>query len=123
MANVLIVDDALFMRKMLADLISKHGHPIVGEAANAKDAIKQYKRLKPDVVTLDLIMPEEDDINTQTAVKTIKAMNKHVKIIIVSAVGQDEVVEELLNIGADAFIIKPFKDVQVIDVIESFDKL
>lgn len=118
MANVLIVDDAMFMRKMLADILSKKGHQIVGEGANAKEAIELYKTLQPDLMTLDLIMPEVDNIDTRQAIESIKQFDEHAKIIIVSAMGQQGIIKELFEAGANDFIIKPFQDTQVIEAVE-----
>ena len=76
MANILIVDDALFMRKILADIFIEAGHKIIGEAENAKEAVELYKKLKPDIVTMDIIMPEIGGIDTRKAIKLILKSNK-----------------------------------------------
>ncbi len=117
MARILIVDDALFMRKMLSDILSEQGHDIIGEATNAKDAIELYKQLKPDLVTLDIIMPEIDGVTSLHAIKAIKSMDSNAIIIMVSAMGQQSVVAESIHAGATDFIIKPFQKTDVINAV------
>lgn len=109
MAKVLIVDDAVFMRKMLGDILTKDGHKIVGEAENAKEAVEFYKKLKPDVVTLDIIMPEVDRMDATKAIKEIITFDKEANILMVSAMGQQELVVESIQAGAKDFIVKPFQ--------------
>lgn len=113
MANVLIVDDAIFMRKMLSDILSKDGHKVVGEAENAKEAVELYSQLKPDVVTLDIIMPEINGVDAINAIRKITEKDKKAKIVMVSAMGQQEQVVEAIQAGAKEFIVKPFQPSQV----------
>ena len=117
MANIIVVDDAIFMRKMLSDILSKDGHEIVGEAENAKEAIALYQKLNPDVVTMDLIMPEIDGTDVMKAIKEILNFDKNAKIIMVSAMGQQELVVESIQAGAKDFIIKPFQPSSVTDAV------
>ena len=117
MANILIVDDALFMRKILSDIFSEAGHKIVGEAENAKEAIELYKKLKPDIVTMDIIMPEIGGIDTLKAIKQILKSDKDAKIVIVSAMGQQDMVVESIQAGAKDFIVKPFQRSQITEAI------
>lgn len=117
MANILIVDDALFMRKILSDILSEEGHKIVGEAENAKEAIELYKKLKPDIVTMDIIMPEIDGINTLKAIKQILKSDKDARIVIVSAMGQQEMVVESIQAGAKDFVVKPFQRSRITESI------
>jgi len=117
MARILIVDDALFMRRMLSDILSEAGHEIVGEAANAKEATALYTQLKPDLITLDIIMPEIDGMTTLDAIKKIKSVDENAKIIMVSAMGQQSVVAESIQAGAKDFIIKPFQKINVINAV------
>jgi two-component system chemotaxis response regulator CheY len=117
MARVLIVDDAAFMRMMLKDILTKNGFEVVGEAVNGQDAIEKYNELQPDVVTMDITMPEMDGI---TAVKKIRAINPQAKIIMCSAMGQQPMVLEAIQSGAKDFIVKPF---QADRVIESISKV
>lgn len=119
MAKILVVDDALFMRKMLSDLLIKEGHEIIGQAENAKTAIEQYKKLSPDLVTMDVIMPEIDGITTLEAISDILEANKNAKIIMVSAMGQQDIISEMIQAGAKDFIIKPFNAEDVVKVIQN----
>ena len=117
MANVLVVDDALFMRKMLSDILVKDGHRVVGEAENAKEAVTLYKKLKPDVMTLDMVMPEVDKMNALQAIQEILALDQGAKIVMVSAMGQQELVVQSIRAGAKDFIVKPFEPKQVTDAV------
>ena len=109
MAKVLVVDDALFMRKMLIDILKKEGFEVCGEAENGKDAIEQYKQLKPDLVTMDIVMPKMDEVDGIGAVREIMKMDPQAKIIMVSAMGQHVLVVEAIQAGAKDFITKPFQ--------------
>ena len=113
MAKILIVDDALFMRKILADIFSEAGHKIVGEAENAKEAVELFKKLKPDIVTMDIIMPEIDGISTLKAIKHILKSDKDAKIVIVSAMGQQDMVVESIQAGAKDFVVKPLSLIHI----------
>jgi len=117
MAKIIIVDDALFMRKLLSSILKKGGHDIIGEGENAKEAIDLYGKLKPDLLTLDIIMPELDGINSMIAIKKIKALNQQAKIIMVSAMGQQNIITDSLAAGASDFIIKPFQEKNVIAAV------
>ena len=119
MANILIVDDSKFMRKMLSDILTEQGHQIVGEAENAREAEDLYKKLKPDLVTLDIIMPK---VEGEEAIDALKAMIKddsQAKVLMVSAMGQEEVVKECLKVGAKDFIVKPFQPSEVAGVVKA----
>ncbi|WP_100373589.1 response regulator [Bacillus sp. FJAT-45037] len=117
MASVLIVDDAAFMRMMIKDILSKNGFEIVGEAANGQEAVNQYKELKPDLVTMDITMPEMDGIQ---ALKAIKEQDASAKVIMCSAMGQQSMVIDAIQSGAKDFIVKPF---QADRVLESINKV
>ena len=117
MANVLIVDDAIFMRKMLSDILTKEGHQVVGEAENAKEAVELYGKLKPDVMTLDIVMPEVSGVDAMSAIRKIRETDKKAKIVMVSAMGQQEQVVEAIQAGAKEFIVKPFQPSQVITAV------
>ena len=119
MANIMIVDDSKFMRKMLSDILTEEGHQIVGEAENAEEATELYKRLKPDLVTLDIIMPGLKEDDTTSALKSMTSVNPKAKVVIVSAMGQQEVVEECMQAGAKDFIVKPFQPANVAKVVKS----
>ncbi len=116
MAKILIADDSKFMRKMLTDILTAEGHQIIGESENARETIELYKKLKPDLLTLDIIMPLVEGIETLSALKAIIEENPQAKVVMVSALGQEDVVEECIQAGAKAFIIKPFKSSKVAEV-------
>jgi len=118
MADILIVDDSKFMRKMLSDILIEEGHRIAGEAENAKEATELYKQLKPELVTLDIIMPEIEGIDAVSALKEMIKVNPRVKVVIVSAMDQQEVVEECIRAGAKDFIVKPFQPSHVAGVVQ-----
>ena len=105
MANIMVVDDAAFVRMMLKDILTKGGHQIIGEAANGIDAIKQYTKLKPDLVTMDITMPEMEGID---ALKIIKQNDPEAKVIMCSAIGQQLMVEQAIQSGAKDYFVKPF---------------
>jgi two-component system chemotaxis response regulator CheY len=114
--RILIADDAAFMRRVLKDMLSKHGFEVVGEAQNGVEAVVKYKELKPDLVTLDITMPEKDGIQ---ALKEIISFDKNAKIIMMSAMGQEAFVKEAVLNGAKDFIVKPFKEDMVIQRISN----
>ncbi|OQX81164.1 MAG: two-component system response regulator [Candidatus Omnitrophica bacterium 4484_70.1] len=118
MAKVLIVDDALFMRKMLADILVKEGFTICGEAENGKEAVEKYKQLKPDLVTMDIVMPKMEEVDGIAAVKEIMKIDPQAKIVMVSAMGQHALVVEAIQAGAKDFIVKPFQPSRVIEAIK-----
>ncbi|UOE93261.1 MULTISPECIES: response regulator [Bacillaceae] len=115
MASVLIVDDAAFMRMMIKDILSKNDFEIAGEAANGAEAIEKYKELKPDLVTMDITMPEKDGIQ---ALKEIKEIDGNAKIIMCSAMGQQSMVIDAIQSGAKDFVVKPFQADRVIEAIK-----
>ena len=104
--NILLVDDAAFMRMMLKDILTKNGYNVVGEAENGAQAVEKYKELKPNLVVMDITMPELDGIQ---AAKAIKAEDANALIIMCSAMGQQAMVIEAIQAGAKDFIVKPFK--------------
>lgn len=114
MARVLITDDAAFMRMMLKDILIKGGYDVVGEAINGADAIEKYKELKPDLVTLDITMPEMDGIS---ACQGIMDYDHNAKCVMCSAMGQQAMVLSAIKAGAKDFIVKPFKAERVIEAI------
>ena len=114
--KVLVVDDAAFMRMMIKDILRKGGYEVVGEAEDGSKAVEKYKELRPDLVTMDITMPDMDGI---TAVKEIKKLDATAKIIMCSAMGQQEVVLDAVKAGAVDFIVKPFQPERV---LESFNR-
>jgi two-component system, chemotaxis family, chemotaxis protein CheY len=114
MKRVLIVDDAAFMRMSLKTMLEKNGFEVVGEAENGLVGVNKYKSLKPDLVTMDITMPEMDGIN---ALRAIKAVDPDAKIIMITAIGQEPMVRDAIMSGAKGFIVKPFKEEGVINSI------
>jgi len=112
-ARLLIVDDAAFTRRMLTDMLSGQ-HEIIGEASNGLEAIEQYKRLKPDIVTMDITMPVMHGID---AMREILNYDEEAKVLICSAVGHRQKVLEAMQTGALDFVIKPFQKEQILDAI------
>ncbi|MGH4121146.1 response regulator [Clostridium sp.] len=115
MAKVLIVDDAAFMRMMIKDILEKNGFNVIGEANNGIKAVELYKVERPDVVTMDITMPDMDGIE---AVKAIKAFDPTAKIIMCSAMGQQSMVMDAIRAGARDFIVKPFQADRVLEAIK-----
>lgn len=109
--KVLIVDDAIFMRMKLKDILEKNGYEVVGEAQNGLEAIEKYKSERPDLVTMDITMPEMDGV---AALKGIKAFDGSAKVVMCSAMGQQTMVMEAIQAGAIDFIVKPFDSDRVI---------
>ena len=114
MARVLIVDDAAFMRKMLGDVLAKGGHEVIGEGANGTEAITQYQAMRPDIMTLDITMPEKDGL---AALREILTLEPGAKIVMCSALGQESKVLEAIKSGAKDFVVKPFQPDRVLDAI------
>lgn len=109
MANrILVVDDAAFMRMMIKDILEKNGFEVVGEAENGAQAIEKYKELEPDLVTMDITMPEMDGI---TALKEIRQMDSEAKVIMCSAMGQQAMVIDAIQAGAKDFIVNLSKQI------------
>jgi len=112
--RVLIVDDAAFMRMMIRDILTKNGFEVAGEAENGQRAVEMYQELRPDVVTMDITMPEMDGI---TAVKEIKKRDPGARVIMCSAMGQQMMVMEAIQAGALDFIVKPFQQERVLQAL------
>lgn len=112
--KVLIVDDAAFMRMMIKDILTNNGFQVIGEANNGIKAVELYKKERPDLVTMDITMPDMDGI---TAVKEIRKMDPSAKIIMCSALGQQSMVMEAIQSGAKDFIVKPFQPDRVLESI------
>ncbi|MCT8976701.1 response regulator [Clostridium sp. CX1] len=111
MATVLVVDDAAFMRMMLKNMLIKNGFEVVAEAEDGEKAVEMYKQYKPDLVTMDITMPDMDGIE---AVEQIKLVDSSAKIVMCSAMGQQAMVLNAIKAGAKDFIIKPFEEERVI---------
>lgn len=113
MAKVLVTDDAAFMRMMIKDILMKQGHEVY-EANNGLDLLQKYPEIKPDVVTLDITMPEMDGLQ---AVKELKKIDPDAKIIMCSAMGQQVMVMEAVQNGAIDFLVKPFQPERVVEAV------
>ena len=114
MARVLVVDDAAFMRKMVGDALAKGGHEVVGEAGNGVEALSQFQALKPDLLTLDITMPEKDGL---AALAEIVAADPSARVVMCSALGQESKVLEAIKLGAKDFVVKPFQPARVIEAV------
>ena len=117
--KILVVDDSYYMRTMLKNLLADAGHDIVGEAANGEDALRLAKSLSPDMITLDVILPDTTGLEV---LKEIKKDQPNLKVVIVSAVGQELVVNEAIQNGAIAYIVKPFNEEKVLEVVDNVFK-
>lgn len=112
--RILIVDDAAFMRMMIRDILSKNGFEVVGEAQDGAQAVEKFKELHPDLITMDITMPEMDGI---AALKEIKSIDPNAKVIMCSAMGQQAMVIDAIQAGAKDFIVKPFQSDRVVEAI------
>jgi two-component system chemotaxis response regulator CheY len=115
MPKVLIVDDTAFMRKLLRNILFSAGLDVAGEAENGKEAVELFKQHKPDLVTMDIIMPEMNGIE---ALKKIKSIEPNAKVIMCTAVGQEQMVKAAIKLGAKGYIIKPFQAPKVIEEVK-----
>ncbi|MDD2421208.1 MAG: response regulator [Heliobacteriaceae bacterium] len=116
MKRVLVVDDALFMRHMIKMILDNNRFQVVGEAENGLEAAQKYNELRPDLVTMDITMPEVDGIG---AVKLIKKMDPQAKIVMISAMGQERFVKDAILAGASGFLVKPFSEEKVVQVLNA----
>lgn len=112
----MIVDDGAFMRVLIRGMLEKNGYAVVGEAENGRVAVQKYGELRPDVVTMDITMPEMNGIE---ALKEIIAIDPGANVVMVSAMGQDEFVKEAIDSGAKSFVVKPFDESGLISVLEA----
>jgi len=123
MTKIMIVDDAAFMRQMLTKILVAEGFEICVEASNAKEAVEKYKRFKPDLVTMDIVMPMMEELDGIGAVREIIKFDPNAKILIVSAMAQQSLVVEAMRTGAKDFVTKPFQPSQVIEGIKNILKI
>jgi two-component system chemotaxis response regulator CheY len=112
--RILIVDDAAFMRMMIRDILGKEGFELF-EATNGKEAVERYQELKPDLVTMDITMPEMDGIS---ALRAIRATDPKARVLMVSAMGQQKMIMEALEAGALDFLVKPFQPTKVVTTVQ-----
>ncbi|RNC29386.1 MAG: Chemotaxis protein CheY [Candidatus Dichloromethanomonas elyunquensis] len=116
MAKILIVDDSLIVRMNLRKILTESGHEVVAEASNGEEACQKYAETKPELVTLDITMPKMDGIE---ALSTICQEDKKANVIMISALGQEAKILEALDKGAKQYIIKPFKNHEVLEKIDT----
>jgi two-component system chemotaxis response regulator CheY len=116
MGRILIVDDTLFMRTLLKNILFSGGHDIVGEAGDGDEAVAKYKDLKPDLVTMDVVMPK---VNGIEALKQIRAMDPGARVVMCTAVGQEQMVKLAIKTGAKGYIVKPFQAPKVLEEIKN----
>ena len=114
-ARILIADDASFMRQMIREIIEPEGYEVVGEATNGIEAVEQFLELRPDLVTMDIVMPKRSGID---AVKGILSSDPQAVVVMCSALGQESLVMEALQAGAKDFIVKPFKPEAVLSTLD-----
>ena len=117
MKTVLVVDDSSLMRRLIKNIVTKNGYNVIGEAVNGKLGVEKFKELKPDIVTLDMVM---DEMNGLEALKLIIEENPDANVIMVSSMGQEVIVRDAIVAGAKNFLLKPFDEKQVVD---AFSKL
>jgi len=119
MAKILIVDDAKIMRMSIKNMLNDLGHKVIGEASSGYSAIEEYKRLKPEIVTMDITMPQENDIaDGIEAVKQIMAFDKNAKIVMITSHGEQEKVIKAIQSGASNYLLKPLKMDRLKEVLD-----
>ena len=114
-ANILIVDDSTYLRVMIKKILRKLGHTIIAEANNGEEALVAYKQHRPDLVTMDIVMPK---LNGLVAVKQILQMDSTANIIIVTALGHEPMIRQAIKLGAKDFVIKPFKQDELVKAVD-----
>lgn len=114
--RILIVDDSFYMRTMLKNMLTDAGYEVVGEAANGQQALEMTTATNPDLITLDVILPDNTGLDV---LKGIRQVNPTVQVVMCSAVGQEVIVNEALESGATAYIVKPFSEEKVLEIVSS----
>ncbi len=113
--TVLVCDDAIFMRTMISDILSQAGYEIIGEAETGVQAVEKYKQLNPDLVTMDIVMPDMGGID---AVREIVKVDPNARVLMCSAMGQQALVVEAIQAGAKDFVVKPFQPSRVLEAVQ-----
>ncbi|MEB3222942.1 MAG: response regulator [Candidatus Sericytochromatia bacterium] len=114
MSKILVVDDAAFMRKMIRDILARNGFEVCGEASNGLEAIQRFREQEPDLVLMDITMPELDGLS---ALREIRRTHPSASVIVCSAMGQQQLVVEAIEQGARDFVVKPFHADRVLDAV------
>lgn len=114
-STVLVCDDAVFMRTMISDILTQAGFDVVGEAESGTQAVEKYRALKPDLVTMDIIMPDMGGIE---AVRAITEFDPQARVLMCSAMGQQALVAEAIQAGAKDFVVKPFQPSRVLEAVQ-----
>ena len=112
--TILVVDDAAFMRMMIRDILAREGY-VIQEAVNGRDAVEKYRECRPDLVTLDITMPEMDGVE---ALKAIREVDPNARVLMVSAMGQQKMIVDALESGAADFLVKPFQPTKVLQTVK-----
>ncbi len=115
MAKILIADDAQFMRLLLSRVLRENGHSIIGDAQNGEEVVEMYAKLRPDLVTMDVVMPK---MNGLEATRKIISFDSGARIVVITALGQEAVAFEAVKAGAKNFIVKPFKKEEVFTAVQ-----
>jgi two-component system chemotaxis response regulator CheY len=116
MRKILVVDDAKVIRMVIKQILTRHGFQVAGEAGNGREALEKYKELRPDAVTMDIIMPEVDGIQ---GLKEILAFDKEAKVIMISAIDQRDSLTDAIRNGATDYVVKPFEDDRMVTALKS----
>ena len=116
MRKILVVDDAKVIRMVIKQILTRHGFQVAGEAGNGREALEKYKELKPDAVTMDIIMPEVDGIQ---GLKEILAFDKQAKVIMISAIDQHDSLTDAIRNGATDYVVKPFEDDRMVTALKN----
>jgi len=116
MRKILVVDDAKVIRMVIKQILTRHGFQVAGEAGNGREALEKYKELKPDAVTMDIIMPEVDGIQ---GLKEILAFDKQAKVIMISAIDQHDSLTDAIRNGATDYVVKPFEDDRMVTALNN----
>lgn len=119
MARIMVVDDAVFMRQMIIRVLVAEGHEIVSEATTAKDAVEKYKQIKPDLVTMDIVMPMMEELDGIGAVREIVGFDPNAKVLICSVMAQQSLVVEAIRAGAKDFVMKPVQPARLIAAVRN----
>ena len=114
MARVLVVDDAAFMRKVVSDALAAGGHEVIGQAGNGTEAVTQFTELRPELITLDITMPEKDGLQALSEIMTI---DPGARVLMCSALGQESKVIESIKLGAKDFVVKPFQPDRLLEAV------